>query len=101
MRHSVIVILFLALIALPGLAQRSRPQTDQTPDQNALPSQEKLLKLQFEETKKMSSRLTELATDVEADLDKAGQNVLPLGTIKKLDEIEKLAKKLRGRLKQQ
>ncbi len=100
MRYKLLLLTCLALFAFPAVSQRA--QVDKTPDQNAAPpSQQKLLKLQFEETKKMSARLTELATDVEEDLDKSGENVLPLSTLKKLDEIEKLARKLRGRLKQQ
>ncbi len=80
------------------MAQRGqgREPSEKSPAESAA----KLMKYQHEEIKKLSSRLVELATEVEADLDKSGENVLPLGTLKKLDEIEKLARKIRDRIKQ-
>ena len=81
----------------PALAQRPDPDKSLELPAN---SPSKLLKHQHEEVKKMSGRLTELATEVEEELEKNGENVLPLSTLKKLEEIEKLARKMRGRLKQ-
>lgn len=70
------------------------------PDQAPPISAATLLKAQHGEVKKMSAQLTELATQVEEELDKHGENVLPLSTLKKLEEIEKLARKIRNRIKQ-
>jgi len=97
MRDVFVLALFLGLIA-PAAGQR--PQVDRTVDQTLPTSPSKMLKQQHDELKKLSSKLTELANQVEEDLDKGGENVLPLNTLKKLDEIEKLARKMRSRMKQ-
>lgn len=98
------LLLLLALFsstafASPGPPVLQRPEVIKTPDQdpNAPPS---ILKQQHDEAKKLSQKLIELVTEVDADIDKSGENVLPLSTLKKLEEIEKTAKKLRGLLKQ-
>lgn len=98
MRRLLVLILFSGLIVLPAAGQR--PPVDRTIDQTPPTSPSKLLKQQHDELKKLSSKLTELANQVEEDLDKSGENVLPLNTLKKLEEIEKLARKMRTRIKQ-
>lgn len=98
MRYLLVLALFWGLMALATAGQR--PQVDRTVDQTLPTSPSKMLKQQHDELKKLSSKLTELANQVEEDLDKGGENVLPLNTLKKLDEIEKLARKMRSRIKQ-
>jgi hypothetical protein len=51
------------------------------------------------EAMKEASRLVGLATDLKDELEKAGNFVVPLSTLHKTEEIEKLAKKIRGRLR--
>lgn len=95
----IAVLLAVLLIAPAVIAQRTavdRSSSELPPA--GTPS--KLLKFQHDEIKKLSGQLVELATDIEAEIEKSGENVLPLNTLKKLDEIEKLARKIRGRLKQ-
>jgi hypothetical protein len=60
----------------------------------------KLLKWQYDATLKDIDKLVKLSTEIKEDMDKAGENVLPLATLKKLDELERLTKKIRGRIKQ-
>jgi molecular chaperone GrpE (heat shock protein) len=53
-----------------------------------------------EEHKRMLAdvdRIQELAQEVEDELKKFGHHVLSTGLLKKLDEIEKLARRMRGR----
>jgi len=53
-----------------------------------------------EEQKKMledAARLIQLSQEVEAELKKNTHNVLSVGMLKKLDEVEKLARRMRGR----
>ncbi len=98
-----VVSLFLLLpaFASPPVMAAQHPEVEKTPDQDANNSPSRMLKAQHEEVKKTASKLVDLATDVEADIDKqGGENVLPLDTLKKLEEIEKLAKKLRTMIKQ-
>ncbi len=90
------VLLLVCLWVAPAMAQRT--EAERQPD-SPIP-RSKLLKHQHEEVRKMAARLVELSGEVEDDLQKQGENVLPLNTLKKLDEIEKLARKIRDRIKQ-
>ncbi len=49
---------------------------------------------------KDAGQLIELAQQIKGELEKAGDYVVPLSTVKKTEEVERLAKKIRGRLKQ-
>ena len=48
---------------------------------------------------KEADDLVALAEEIRADLRKAGNYVVPLSTVKKTEEIEKLAKRIRNHLK--
>jgi hypothetical protein len=62
---------------------------------------EAILKADHERTLKDADALIRLAEDLKIDIEKNDRHVLSLGTLKKLDEIEKLTKRMRGRLKRQ
>jgi hypothetical protein len=49
--------------------------------------------------KRDSEKLLELATELKQYVDKSGENVLSMDVIKKCDEIEKLSKSVRGKMK--
>ena len=77
------------------------PETDRPGDlPPPLNSPAKLLKFQHEEVKKDMEKLVKLVAEVQEEIDKAGENVLPLKTLTKLDDVEKLSRKIRSRLKQ-
>jgi hypothetical protein len=46
-----------------------------------------------------AQQLVTLAQEIKSELEKAGSYVVPLSTVKKTEEIEKLAKHIRSRLK--
>jgi len=78
-----------------------RPSPDANDDSpNSPMTPAKVLKYQHEETLKDIDKMVKLATEVQEEVEKAGENVLPLNTLKKLDEVERLARKIRGKLKQ-
>jgi len=54
-----------------------------------------------EDLKRDTERLLKLATELKDDVDKTNENVLSLDVIKKADEIEKLAKSVRDKMKAQ
>ena len=56
-------------------------------------------RLEYEQNLKDATRLAELANAVKQELEGAGASTLSAATVKKSDEMEKLAKKLHGRLK--
>jgi hypothetical protein len=60
---------------------------------------DEILKLDHKKNLEDAAAMAKLAEDVSEDLEKDDRYVMSLKTLKKLDEIEKLAKTIRGRLK--
>ena len=56
-------------------------------------------KQNYEETKKLTEQLLRSVQDLKNSIDKAGENTLPLDAVRKTEEIESLAKKIKSRLK--
>lgn len=54
---------------------------------------------QHNDALKAANEMADLAQQVKGELQKAGNFVVPVSTIKKTEEIEKLARKIRGKLK--
>lgn len=54
---------------------------------------------QHNDALKAANELADLAQQLKGDLQKAGNFVVPVSTIRKTEEIEKLARKIRGKLK--
>jgi len=98
MKSIVALVLLVRLGTVPAAGQR--PETTPATGPPAAVSPNKLLKAQHEEVKKLTARLATLSAEVEEEIEKGGENILPLSTLKKLEEIEKLARKIRGRIKQ-
>ena len=108
-------ILFALLTASPVTAQNRRfPTTPEAQPQNPYPfpdaptvvspdrtekQKEALVKYNFKEMKKHASQLTELAQSLQKKIDQTSANVLSLEIIQKAEEIEKLAKKIKGEAK--
>lgn len=81
----------------PGPQQQPLP----TPEVNTQPSlspkqKQELLKSGFQQMKKDSDQLLELARSLQKDLDKTNQNVLSVKVVDKAERIEKLAKKIKN-----
>jgi hypothetical protein len=58
-----------------------------------------IAKQQHEQALKDADELCDMAGELRDELRKAGNFVVPVGSVKKTEEIERLAKKIRGRLK--
>jgi hypothetical protein len=56
-------------------------------------------KQNYEDTKKLTEQLLKTVQDLKSSIEKAGENTLPLDAVKKTDEIESLAKKIKSKLK--
>lgn len=61
--------------------------------------QRALKKQEYEESKKLAEELLKSAQDLKDTIEKAGENTFPLKAIRKIDDIELLAKKLKSKLK--
>lgn len=119
--RAIVLALFLygsaaVLLALPAQL-RSAPATPPRPtdpqfgkrrnrDEAAEAAAEKqqqlaLSKERYEQVKHDADRLLQLATELKLSVDKSGQNVLALDVVRKADEIEKLARSVRTKMKGQ
>ena len=102
-RHAL--FLWLAAAAAFGLPQSRPPGIDsETQDHdvklpNGKSQRDEILKAEHEENLKDAARLVEMSQDLKADLEKNDTFVLSMGTIKKTDDIEKLVKKIRARMR--
>jgi hypothetical protein len=60
---------------------------------------DEILKADFQKSLEDARELSKLADELKADLEKNDRYVLSIPTLKKTEEIEKLAKRIRDRLK--
>jgi hypothetical protein len=94
-------------LALAAPAQTPSPQTrpgePPTPEDVRLPNgklqRDEILKADYQKSLDDARELSRLAEDLKLDLEKNDRNVLSLATLKKTEEIEKLAKRIHDRLK--
>ena len=66
---------------------------------NGKSQQEEILKADYEKTLQDAAQLVKLSEELQDDLIKDDRHVLSLASLKKAEEIEKLAKRIRTRLK--
>ena len=60
---------------------------------------EEILKVEHAASLKDSARLKQLSDELAVDLEKNNRHVVSMQTLKKLDEMEKLVKRIRNRMK--
>ena len=96
----------LSLLVAAGLAQGPPDPPAVQPARETdvrLPNgklqRDEILKAEHQENLKDAARLADLAQELKESLEKDDRYVLSLSTLKKTDEIEKLAKKIRSRLR--
>jgi hypothetical protein len=91
-------------LALP--AQQNRPPhtlPQDAPEDVRLPNgklqREEILKSDYQKTLEDARALSKLADELKTDLEKNDYNVLSAASLKKTDDIDRLAKRIRDRLK--
>ena len=95
----------LMLVLIQLSASQRLPQAPPPPDDhdvrlpNGKTQQEEILKADHERDLKDAAQLIELAEGLKEELEKNDQHVLSLSSLKKTEEIEKLAKRIRSRLR--
>jgi hypothetical protein len=97
-----VALLLPAQQAQPPVQQRSTfPEA--APEDVRLPSgklqREEILKYDYQKSLEDARALSKLADELKLDMEKNDYNVLSLATLKKVDEIDKLAKRIHDRLK--
>ena len=108
-RMAILLLVFLGGLAIAGLAQRNRfpyppspsPRSSENTDTPPYgPSRNvKMLKQSFEQTQKDATQLYDLATELKQEMEKANEDVLSITVMKKAEEIEKLAERIKNRMK--
>lgn len=66
---------------------------------NGKSQRQEILKAERQQNIKEAAQIVELAKDLQQELEKNESYVLSMASLKKTDEIEKLAKRIRGRLR--
>lgn len=98
----------VVLLASGLLAQRGSPGDPDYPstrqeDPVRLPNgklqRDEILKAEHQQNLKDAAQLVELAQQLQQEIEKNDRYVLPLATLKKADDIEKLARKIHNRLR--
>jgi hypothetical protein len=94
----------LALVSPLALSQDTPDRLgDRAPEDvkllNGKSQRDEILKSEREENIKDAARLVELAEGLKGDLEKNDRFVLSMATLKKTDDIEKLVRKIRSRLR--
>jgi hypothetical protein len=107
-RRSILLLIPGAFAARLAPAQKSPPVSpDLTPNQdepevrlpNGKKQQDEILKAEYERNLKDAQDLVSIARSFEEDLEKDDRFVLSLSSLKKLDDMEKLTKRIRSRMK--
>jgi hypothetical protein len=99
---AVIRILLFALLFFPAQEPPRASLPDEKPDvrlPNGKSQRREILKADFEKSKADAAELADLSRELKEDLDKADPYVLDVRTLKKAEEIEKLAKRIKDRMK--
>jgi hypothetical protein len=101
-------VLLLPVVLLGLLAAQSprkpfpTPQTgQQNPPPPEGPSPDTLAKAAYRDSLDDARKLLALAEELKTDIEKNDRYVVSMDTIHKTEEIEKIAKRIRGRMKQQ
>jgi hypothetical protein len=82
---------------LPPLSNPSNPEDRKLP--NGKSQNDAIAKQNHEQALKDANDLIAVAEHLRDELQKAGNYVVPVSSLKKTEEIEKLARRIRGRLK--
>ena len=94
------------ILAVPLLAQSPppyHPPSDDDQEDVRLPNgklqRDEIVKAEYQKSVEEARQLAKLADELKADLEKTDRNVLSISTLKKTDEIERLAKRIHDRMK--
>ena len=105
--YAFLLVLFLSS-SFPAFAQHTVPQTQQDAgplgeDENRArilrDMEKKAAKERVAALKNDTERLLKLSTELKAYVDKSDENILSVDVIKKAEEIEKLAKSVKDKMK--
>ena len=95
-------VIFLVFTLVFAIALAQQPNAQDSLD-TKLPSgksqREEILRADHEKSLKDAAELVKLSEEVQIELEKNDRHVVSVASLKKLEDIEKLAKRIRSRLK--
>lgn len=94
MKHAVRILIFAAVAAMIGLAFQRDVRLP-----NGKSQQQEILRAEHERSVEDASRLMELSEALKQELEKNDRHIVSIASIKKTEEIERLARRIRGRLR--
>jgi hypothetical protein len=100
----IALFLLLSCVVTPQQvpADRTLPTTE-PPENVRLPNgklqRDEILKADFQKTIEDARALSKMTDELKADLEKSDYNVLSVGALKKIDDIDRLARRIRDRLR--
>lgn len=102
--RGALVVWLLGALSLAQAPEGPPPATPvANPPDVRLPNgklqRDEILKAEYQDNLKDAARLVDMAQDLKESLEKDDRYVLSLATLKKTDDIEKLVKKIRSRLR--
>jgi hypothetical protein len=98
MRPLALFAAALLFLTLPALAQ-SPPEDQEIKLPSGKSQREEILKADHEKSLEDATQLMKLSEEVKIELERNDRHVVSMASLKKLEEIEKLAKRIRSRLK--
>ena len=105
-RRGVLALVLLTGVSVYALQQQGgrrgggwRGEEDEVILPNGKSQKDEILKSEHQQNLKDAAELADLAEQLKIDLEKNDRYVLSMATIKKTDDIEKLAKRIRSRLR--
>lgn len=102
-RHFIPCILGIAVLAalFPAAAYQLQPHSMSQQEKEMQDRQLKAAnKKREEDIRNDTDKLFQLATELKAAVDKSNENVLSLDVVRKADEVEKLAKRVKNKMKE-
>ncbi len=94
------LLTFVLGVSLLAAQLPPRPEEEKDPKlPNGRSQKEEILKAEHEKTLKDAADLLKATEDLKAELEKNDSHVLSVASLKQLDTIDKLSKRIRGRLK--
>jgi hypothetical protein len=104
-RRGAVALVLLAGVSVYALQQQGSGRGGRAGEEedvvlpNGKSQRDEILKAEHQQNIKDAADLAELAEQLKIDLEKNDRYVLSMATLKKTDDIEKLAKRIRARLR--
>ncbi len=108
-KRLIVVSLFVLFVALGGVAFHALPAVQfNAPPSQPSPAEKEMLDRQIREANKKrqqdirddTEKLFQLSTELKAAVEKTNEHVLSLDVVRKAEEVEKLAKKVKEKMKE-